>query len=330
MEIAQMLSSNFDVSLLELVKRCPKLVRSKVAFGTLTDRGISMNCPVCEKELSERGVFCGSCGSQARCNKCRSVLEAGAVACVECGARVGEIQLHANDSPSSASLRTLGLNTIIFREDKNSRSLEASLSDIALQGIGDSFGGLFLQRGAIRPPSNGRLFNRNTELINAKGLPASTSDDAVQEDRDTSNNEQPAASLSDQARIDKIFRMTGDSLELVDNRVKATNLSDYVRRLTYLFLYAQECYGHTSTRENDVVELLKTSKAWDKSGNSRRWLTKRVLIKDEGDEAIKLTEPGREEAVKILNQALDPSVEDKWNPDFNKPKPRGIRKKKKA
>jgi hypothetical protein len=199
------------------------------------------------------------------------------------------------------------------------------------QGIGDSFGGLFLQRGAVRPPANGRSFNRNAELIDAKGLPASTFDDGVQEDQDTSSNAQhPATLFPDQTRIGKILRIKGDSLELVDNRVKATNLSDYVRRLTYLFLYAQECHGRASTKENDVVELLKASKAWDKSGNSRRWLTKRVLIKDEGDEAIKLTEPGREEAVKILNQALDSSVEDKWNPDFNTPKPRGIRKKKKA
>lgn len=127
-------------------------------------------------------------------------------------------------------------------------------------------------------------------------------------------------------RIGKIFHAKGNTLELVDNRVKAVNLSDYVRRLTYLSLYAHECHGRFSTKEDDIVTLLKASKAWDKSGNSRRWLTKRVLIKDDGEDAIKLTGPG--EAIKILNQALDPTVEDKWNPDFNKPKPRGSRKKK--
>jgi hypothetical protein len=293
-----------------------------------------MDCPVCEKELSERGLFCGSCASQARCSKCRSLLKTGAVACVECGTRVGEISASTNASPNLSSARSSSQNTIVFREDKNSRSLEANLSDIALQGIGDSFSGLFLQRGAVRPPANERFFNRSSEIIDAKGLPASTFDDVVEEPQEPpsplSNGQPTADSSPHQSRIGKIFRTKGDTLELVDNRVKATNLSDYVRRLTYLFLYAQEVHGRPSTKESDVVELLRASKAWDKSGNSRRWLTKRVLIKDEGDDAIKLTEPGREEAVKILNQALDASVEDKWNPDFNKPKPRGIRKKKKA
>jgi hypothetical protein len=208
------------------------------------------------------------------------------------------------------------------------------LSDIALQGIGDSFSGLFLQRGAIRPPSNVHFRNRNPEIVGAKGLPAKTFDSFVEEPQnqttDMDTGQPVTGSSPDKLRITKIFRFKGDTLELVDNRVKATNLSDYVRRLTYLFLYAQEVNGRPSTKESDVEDLLKASKAWDKSGNSRRWLTKRVLIKDEGEEAIKLTEPGREEAVKILDQALDASVDDKWNPDFNKPKPRGIRKKKKA
>lgn len=288
-----------------------------------------MECPNCDKQLSERGLFCSACAAQARCSKCRALLERGGLACVECGTRVGESS--NTELPDKLEHRRFGgQNTILFREDKNTRSLEASLSDSALQGIGESFTGLFLQRGAVRPLGNAHLFNRGNASIDLKALPVSRGDDASSDPLQNPEVPVPPAMAfsSDQVRIGKIFKATGDGLELVDNRVKATNLSDYVRRLTYLFLYAEECHGRLSVNEHDVVEMLKASKAWDKSGNSRRWLTKRVLIKDEGDEAIKLTGPGREEAIKILDQALDVSVEDKWNPDFNKPKARGNRKKK--
>src|SRR5215203_5458434 len=53
-------------------------------------RRTSMNCPTCAQALSERGSFCKFCGTQARCLNCRAILEPDAIACVECGAKVGE------------------------------------------------------------------------------------------------------------------------------------------------------------------------------------------------------------------------------------------------
>jgi len=297
-----------------------------------------MNCPHCGAALSERGSFCKVCAGQARCMSCREVLEPGAAACVECGTKVGVRPDNGGITsiPAAAPAIASNRNTLTYHEDKNSRSFEASLTDPAMQGLGDVLGDFFIQRGAVRGAQQQGRFNKvevfaPAALTNGVDIPPVPPADATDIIPPTS----PVAIIGDEqaaekARLLKIFAVKGNTFELIDNRVKATNLSDYVRRLTYLFLYANESHGRSSMKEEDVVNLLKASKAWDKSGNSRRWLTRRVLIKDEGDDAIKLTGPGREEAIKILNQALDPAVEDKWNPDFNKPKPRGVRKKKKA
>lgn len=130
--------------------------------------------------------------------------------------------------------------------------------------------------------------------------------------------------------LSTFFTDDGEKLELIDNRLKASNQADYVRRLTVLFLYAHESHGRLSTREEDVKAILKENKVWDRSANAAKWLKKRIGISDTGEDRLKLTAPGREEAKKALTEALDPNVQDAWNPDKQGSKTRASRKAKKS
>src|SRR5262249_12890199 len=130
-----------------------------------------MNCPHCGAALSERGSFCKVCAGQARCMNCREVLEPGAAACVECGTKIGVRSENGASAPIAAPTSTLSAqrNTLTYHEDRNSRSFEASLTDPAMQGLGDVLGEFFAQRGAVRAHHQGQhaRFNKDVEILPA-------------------------------------------------------------------------------------------------------------------------------------------------------------------
>ena len=130
-----------------------------------------MNCPHCSDALSERGNFCKACGGQARCLNCKEVLEPGAMACVECGTRVGQPCDGVRESSAlSAPALLPNRNTLSYSEDRISRKFEASLTDSAMHGLGDVFGELFAQRGVGRvivPPASRSLIR--DEVLASKG-----------------------------------------------------------------------------------------------------------------------------------------------------------------
>jgi len=262
--------------------------------------------------------------------QCRELLESGAVACVECGTRTGQRPEQAITDAAVSSTIAVNRNTLSYHEDRNTRRFDASLTDEAMQGLGDVLGDFFIQRGTVRTTPPGRHFNREVPLLTgSNGLPPAeprTNHAGAQEQVAELAGEPQAP--PDMARLLKIFTVKDDTFELHDNRLKATTSADYLRRLTYLFLYAHECHGRTSALEADLTTILRSAKMIDGSGNAYRWLRKRVGIADDGEGRVKLAAKGREEAKKSLDEALDPKVDDAWNPDKNQPKKRGPRKKK--
>ena len=282
-----------------------------------------MNCPLCNQILSERGCFCSSCGSQARCTKCRELLEPNARACVECGklVEVGGSE-NRNDVPLPKHTPTSTKNTLTYHEDRSTRRFEAALTDDAIRGLGGVFGDLFLQRGAARTSATQRQFSPTAPILDAidpflTRLPEVASQSLAGEQVSAD----PLPTNPDRVRLLRIFSPKGDSFELTDNRLKAASFLDYVRRLAYVFLYAHECYGRPAIPEAQLKDLLKAGKAWDSSANANRWVNKRIGISADGDDGIKLTVKGREDAVRTLNEALDPNIPDKWNPDKKTAKP---------
>ena len=285
-----------------------------------------MNCPSCADDLSERGAYCKACGAQARCLECRAVLEQAAVACVECGTRLGQ-RLSSNGNAASPAGTTIApnRNTLSYHEDRGSRRFDASLTDHAMEGLGSVLGELFVQRGQVRTVLAARPALPDLQAIDVQAelplLPATASPTPPPVQRD-----QPSTS----SELATFFAPDGDKLELIDNRLKASNQSDYVRRLTLLFLYAHECLGRPSTSEDELKTVLKDNKVWDRAGNAAKWLKKRIGISDTGEGRLKLTAPGREGAKKTLVEAMDTNIQETWNPDKQVAKPRGPRGAKKS
>jgi hypothetical protein len=198
-----------------------------------------------------------------------------------------------------------------------------------MHSLGGVFGDLFLQRGASRTISAGRRFTNGEALIDTqKELSAGPTHPNEEEPATTETIRQHPAT-PDQERVLRIFSVKGDKLELSDNRLKASTRADYLRRLTYLFLYAHELHGRGSVPEADLKSLLRTAKMIDRAGNDIRWLNKHIGFASEGEDHVKLNAKGREEAKKALGEALDSKLPDPWNPDVYQPKKRGPRKKKK-
>jgi hypothetical protein len=280
-----------------------------------------MDCPLCGVALAERGFFCKACAAQVRCKVCREVLEVDALACVECGARVS--QAPEGDTASAHSSQAIALdahrNTLSYHETKSNRTFSASLTDTAIQGLGDSLGGFLLPRGSAKAPITAVPFTKtNLALPIAPQKPA----DLI---APLANGNAPATPIDNKERILKLFHPDGDGFELRDNRLKAKSQSDYYRRLTYLFLYAHELHGRPSTAYDDVRKIEQVAKVWDT--NTRFWLGKKVGFTVDAENRLKLNATGREDAVKALDDALNPDLPDQWNPDKKVVQKRKPRKK---
>jgi hypothetical protein len=282
-----------------------------------------MNCPLCGEALVERGYFCKACARQVRCKSCREVLEPAAVACVECGMKIGEDAAQ----PTAPALVGAGAlphhrNTLSYEETRSRRTFHASLTDTAIQGLGEVFGDFFAPRNAVRPATQPRRFGSD-----GLALPSAKVDSAngggYQEPMPAIS--QPEQPVGEQERVLKLFQPNGELLELKDNRLKAKSQSDFVRRLTYLVLYAHELHGRACTSYDALRTIEQAAKVWD--ANTRAWLAKRVGFTADGENNLKLTAPGREDAIKALNEALDPEIQDEWNPDKKVPRKLGPRKK---
>ena len=148
---------------------------------------------------------------------------------------------------------------------------------------------------------------------------------AVRETSAVKKTMESSATLTDRDRVLTLFHADGESLELKDNRLKAKSQSDFCRRLTYLFLYAHELHGRLTTTYDDLRRIHQVAKVWD--ANTRTWLAKRVGFTVDAENRYKLNAPGREDAIKALNEALNPNVQDDWNPDKKIPRKLAPRKK---
>ena len=288
-----------------------------------------MTCPNCAEPLGERGFFCKACANQARCMKCREVLEPGAAACVECGTRIGQTVEGANGETQpqpDATPVPANRNTLTYHEDRNSRKFEASLTDSAMQGLGDVFGELFAQRGVGRTiaPGAGRTFVKDIVLDQAKQLPAG--EQGEQEQPPPPPPPVPKAD-PERERVLKVFTLEGETLELSENRLKAKSAADYYKRLTYLFIYAQEVVlGRTSAPKAELIEVLKAAKVYD--ANCRFWLKQKKGFTVDNEDRMKLIAGAKEQAKQVITDTLDSNVADGWNPDTRTVRVRGKNKKK--
>lgn len=219
-------------------------------------------------------------------------------------------------------VRSRSHNTLSFSEDRKSRKFEASLTDSAMHGLGNVFGELFAQRGVGRSvlPSAART------LVTATSVATNRLPHAQLEAEVSVPELQQSVESPEKDKALKMFSLNGELLELNDNRLKAKSAADYYKRLTYLFLYAQELLlGRTSAPKSELVVVLKEAKVYD--ANCRSWLKQRKGFTVDAEERMKLIAGAREQAMKALDEAQDHNLQDEWNPDTKAAKPRVAKKK---
>jgi hypothetical protein len=213
-------------------------------------------------------------------------------------------------------------NTFSYHEDRNGKTFTGSFSNEAVDSMGGSLAEFFAYRaGAPRP--NLRPGHHEIVIDKAKALPPG---DPTPEPETPVAPPPPPAVENDKVRIGKLFRESGQALDLIDRRLKAKNGQDFTKRLTYLFLYAHELHGRSAVPRNDVIAVLKEGKIWD--SNASRWLSKKIGFKVDSEERMELLGDGRDEAKQCLNQALDANTPDEWTPDKKGTQKRAPRKPK--
>lgn len=263
-------------------------------------------CPSCNNELSERALYCASCGVQAKCKACRDILDLKAHFCVSCGTPVGE---GSSIHPERASRpdRVLSHNIIEFSEDAKSRHFHAEVSDAAVDSVSQSLG-IFLSQRIGKPVSRVQRQTSNLDEVIVDGT-----DDIKDYEDDPHPIIEGAKALpvgSDLEILQRIFRRTGNKLELEDSRLKQNSQQDFVRRLTVLFLFAHELYGQQTVPRTDLNAILTKAKVYD--SNSRQWIRDTDFITVDGD-SVRLISRGREHAQKVINECLDPQKETTWS-----------------
>jgi hypothetical protein len=245
-------------------------------------------------------------------------------------ARVGQPVEAANGTTAQTNAASLATpppnrNTLSYEEDRTSRRFQASLTDSAIHGLGDVFGDLFAQRGVGRvvQQAGARTLIKDIVIDEAKQLaPAPTDIEQVDTMAEKKTDHQP----TEKDRLFRIFNLNGEALELADNRLKATSAADYYKRLTYLFIYAQELLlGRSLAPKSDLVTVLKEAKVFD--ANCRFWLKQKKGFTVDAEDRMKLIAGAREQAIKALDEALDNNLPEGWNPDTKTVKPRAARKK---
>jgi len=265
------------------------------------------NCPSCGNVLSQRGYFCASCALQARCKQCNELLEKDARACIMCGTPVGggAASLVANGTGPT-------MNTLELQEDTRSRSLRISFTDAAIGSIGETVNRLVSDRLA---PHGHRQMTRVTGLATmAPQLPSGApAEDGQIIDTKPDETKQPAQPAGDAERMREIFEINGEDVRLEEHRLKADSRLEYARRLTYLFIYAQELAGKKPISYSSVKKMLDAAKVLD--NNTRHELSHKMAVEIEGD-TIRLKKEGREKAVQALDEILNPNHADPgWTPE---------------
>lgn len=240
------------------------------------------NCPACNKLIPVASSFCPFCAVPVKCKACGETWLKDAVACYQCG-----IKLEAAGSAIAA-------NSIQFEQAGKNRKLTASFSDNVGVHLSGVLHGLISGQPPIqRPFSPGTTGNPARKAL-AFPSQSNTVVDAtvVHESGDV-----------DEAEIlQRIFRLEGDRMILLDNQLKHNSKRDFSIRLTMLFLYAHQLQGRQQVPRSELKDILEQEKAYD--SNTRYWLSKAEELALRED-LVELRPAGEKKAKQFLAEIGD-------------------------
>ncbi len=247
-----------------------------------------------------------------RCKNCLDVLEQDAKACVICGTLTGEGGEHKTTNGVASS--SVAPNTIEFRETHKSRSLRATFTDEVGKDLNKTVNLLLSSR--IRINNNLPQFSEEVGADEQKQLLATTGiietpdeDIGTVIDSTISDGVQQPPEKKDTDRLSKIFRLEGTQLKLIDPRLKANSKVDFARRLSILFLYAHALNGKTRVPRSDLNNVLNQCSVYD--SNARKWISNTPHLLVDND-LLELSVLGRERAIEILDEIVNPDLPNSW------------------
>ena len=272
------------------------------------------NCPACQHLLPTDSVFfyCPNCPQQVRCKACEALLLLDAKRCVMCGVAVGESSEETTKlSGSNGSVPIPAVNTLKFSETKRGHSREIEVT--VTNEVGVSWGGPAIAAivgGHIAPTktqNNRPTTSKQLQQLSLLENPVESTAIPI----DSTAQLLPAQNPY-KRKFERIFRQDGGQLKLIETRLKAENKLDAARRVVFLaLLYSSEIERKQEMPRSNLNNILKTVGLYD--GNSSHWISTSPDLLVEEDKTVGLRISGEEKAQKILNEVLDPSIEDKWN-----------------
>lgn len=248
------------------------------------------NCPSCSKQIPEASSFCPFCAVPVKCKACGESWLKDAVACYQCGTKL--------EVAGSA----IAANSIHFEQAGKNRKLTASFSDnvgVHLSGVLQGLvSGQSVEYRPFSPVSQQNGPQR--KAISFKSTRDRIPEAVIENEVNSGNHLETLGS---------IFKEEGDHLILHDHRLKQTSQLDFAKRLTMLFLYAQQQRGQQLTSRDALNAILTQEKLND--GNTRHWLANASELQLRDDGQVELRPAGIDKAKNFLAEIANPAIEQK-------------------
>jgi hypothetical protein len=198
--------------------------------------------------------------NQVKCQECNALLKQSARGCIKCGTRITDNNIHKT-ATNGLTIRP-AVNRLRFDETFKSRSLDASLTDAAVESLGNALSFVLVGRISAKGTQKRQASISEDVVIDnpqlmLPGLVVEATNQGGEPESQAKNEDEPSPALgSDYEKLRRLFRASGNTLEIEDPRLKASNQLDYARRLTYLFLYANELERRTRVPRADLNAIL--------------------------------------------------------------------------
>jgi hypothetical protein len=239
---------------------------------------ITLSCFNCSYSIPEKPTyyFCQKCLTQVKCKNCSELIE--------------------KDAEKRSENKAV--NTIEFEQKGNNKKFVASFTDHVGENLVASLGGLFLGTNSFKTNQNPFVQIKGAQPIPVSGkkeIPAAEYAQVIEADENDVN-----------AALTKIFRTEEDKVILINQRLKQSGKRDHSIRITLVLLYAYSLIGKPRIKRNMIAEVLQSAAVYD--NNFLTWLGKCDEIKKTDDE-LELNLPGKDAAIEILKEFLNPSIE---------------------
>lgn len=253
-----------------------------------------IKCIYCNLELPEHAKFCPKCLKQIVCFECNSILYKDSSICISCGKPV-----------QNKDNTNVAVNNIEFTENENGKSFKASFTDTVAGNVVETFAQLLpLNKYDTSRSLTAHSNKSNIDYIEdaeSIELQETTPENKIKKTKETRDNS-PV--------LNKIFKNKDGDISIYDPRIKASSKSDFIGRITLLFLYYKEISGSSEVQRSELNTLLEKANLLD--ATIRVFLSKNPNLIENNQTYLELRPEGKERAEKILSEFEDESIPNGW------------------